>query len=301
MGSTFDHLYRQGLLPGAPATLLNNIQYEVVMGSLAYGVAEDDSDTDVWAIAMPPKDDLFPHLRGEVAGFDELKPRFNSYQKHGVIDPQAAGGRGREYDMTVYPLPRYFRLLVESNPNTIDSLFVPRHCVLHSTVIAEMVREKRHIFLHKGLWIKFKGYAYSQIHKMHNKKSEGRRGMVEKYGYDVKFAYHVVRLLDEVEQLLVQGDLDLMRNKEQLRAIRRGEWSIEQVENYFSSKERELETVFLESKLPTKPDVMAIRDLLLDCLEHHFGRLDAVVVRPDRAGNVLRQIRKLLDELGDET
>jgi hypothetical protein len=30
----------------------------------------------------------------------------------------------------------------------------------------------------------------------------------------VKFAYHVVRLIGEVEQILTEGDIDLRRNRE---------------------------------------------------------------------------------------
>lgn len=302
MGSTFDHLYRQGLVRSAPAFLLNNVQYEVVMGSLAYGVADDDSDMDVYGFAMPPKDDLFPHLRGEIAGFDDLQPRFTHFQQHKIVDAQALGGQGREYDLTLYSISRYFRLLTDNNPNIIDSLFVPRHCVLHCTNIADMVREKRQIFLHKGVWSKFKGYAYGQMHKIRTKQSEGqRRELVAQYGYDVKFAYHVVRLLNEVEQLLLEGDIDLMRHKEQLRAIRRGEWTLDALEEHFSKKERALEALYLNSNLPALPDMMAIRELLFNCLEQHYGRLDATTTRPDRANNVLRQIRSLLADLGDET
>lgn len=301
MGSTFDALYRRGLVSGAPAFLLNNVQYEVVMGSIAYGVAEDDSDMDVYGFAMPPKDDLFPHLRGEVAGFDDLQPRFTQFQQHGIMDKDALGGQGREYDITLYSISRYFRLLTENNPNIIDSLFVPRHCVLHCTPIADMVREKRQLFLHKGVWAKFKGYAYGQMHKIRTKQPEGsRREMVAKHGYDVKFAYHVVRLLNEVEQLLLEGDVDLMRHKEQLRAIRRGEWTLEALEQHFSAKERALEALYLESTLPPQPDMTAIRELLFNCLEQHYGRLDAVVARPDRASAALRQIRAVLDGLRDE-
>ena len=30
-------------------------------------------------------------------------------------------------------------------------------------VVGNLVREKRKLFLHKGAWPKFKGYAYSQL------------------------------------------------------------------------------------------------------------------------------------------
>ena len=72
---------------------------------------------------------------------------------------------------------------------------------------------------------RFKDYTYAQIHKMQTKDPEpgsNRERLREKFGFDVKFAYHTVRLLNEAEQLLLEGDLDLQRNREQLKSIRRG-------------------------------------------------------------------------------
>ena len=34
---------------------------EVIMGSKAYGVSQDDSDVDIYAVCMPPKTMVFPH------------------------------------------------------------------------------------------------------------------------------------------------------------------------------------------------------------------------------------------------
>lgn len=297
MASTFQSLYKKGLLPAAPKFLESNIQYEVIMGSMAYGVSSDSSDMDIYGFAIPPKDDVFPHLRGEVPGFDECQPQFHQYQIHHIWDQSALAGKGREYDLTIYSITKYFRLLMENNPNIIDSLFVPRNCVLHATQIANMVRENRQLFLHKGCWAKFKGYAYSQIHKMENKEPIGkRRETINQYGYDVKFAYHVVRLLYEVEQLLLEGDMDLLRYKEQLKAIRRGDWSMADVKAFFNEKEKSLEKVYLQSSLPAEPDRDRIRQLLLQCLEHHYGSLSEAVIVPDKASKTLQAIKQLLDE-----
>jgi len=102
---------------------------------------------------------------------------------------------------------------MENNPNIIDSLFTPATCVLHATRVGTFCpRESPCVFLHKGAWPKFKGYAYAQLHKLANKVPTGKRlALVEAHGYDTKFAYHVVRLLGEVEQILVEGDIDLQR------------------------------------------------------------------------------------------
>jgi len=90
------------------------------------------------------------------------------------------------------------------------------------------------------------------------------------HNMDVKFLYHLVRLLNEVEQILLEGDLDLERNREQLKAIRKGDWSQEKVEKYFSFKERDLESLYLKSDLPHKAQYDKIRELLFECLAMYF-------------------------------
>ena len=158
-----------------PRWLPGNVQYETIMGSVAYGVSSDTSDVDVYGWAIPPKDDLFPHLRGEVPGFGTPRPRFEQYEEHHVQDYDALAGRGRTYDLTIYGIVKFFNLAMENNPNIIDSLFTPVNCVLHSTRVGNLVREHRRLFLHKGAWPKFKGYAYSQLHKLTNKAPQGKR------------------------------------------------------------------------------------------------------------------------------
>jgi predicted nucleotidyltransferase len=298
MASVVDDLYHKGLVKSAPKFVPANMQYEVMMGSVAYGVSNDTSDVDVYGFCIPPRDYIFPHLRGEIPGFTPPGPAFEQYQQHHIQDPSALGGKGRQYDFTIYSIVKYFRLCMENNPNMIDSLFVPRRCILYSTGLGEMVRENRHLFLHKGAWHKFKGYAYTQIHKMRTKEPQGKRkDMIAQYGLDVKFAYHVVRLLNEVEQILTEEDLDLERNREQLKAIRRGEWDQNQIEQYFETKERELESLYSSSPLPPAPDIEALKTLLLNCLEHHFGSLDNCIARDDDAISALRQIDSVLDKV----
>jgi len=91
-----------------------------------------------------------------------------------------------------------------------------------------------------------------------------------------------VRLLNEVEQILVEGDLDLQRNREQLKDIRRGEWTIDQLESYFENKERILESTYAASTLRQSADEDAVKRLLMSCLEQHYGNLsEAVKVQPD--------------------
>lgn len=152
-----------------------------------------------------------------------------------------------------------------------------------------MVRDARQLFLHKGCWPKFKGYAYAQLHKMRGKNPIGKRlRLREEFGYDIKYGYHVVRLLGECEQILMHGTIDLRRDREHLKAIRRGEVSEPDFLHWVAEKEKFLEGLYHTSKLPDQPDVPTIRQLLLDCLEHHYGSLDACVAKIDPAVCALR-------------
>lgn len=142
-------------------------------------------------LVMPPKEVLFPHLAGEISGFGTQSPRFEQFQQHHIVSPE----KTKTYDITIYNIVKFFQLAMENNPNMVDAVFLPRRCILYSNQIYEIMRENRKLFLHKGCWHKFRGYAYSQIHKMKigtNKANPVRQESIEKFGYDVKFGYHVV-------------------------------------------------------------------------------------------------------------
>lgn len=52
MTSKTAHLNKLGLLKAAPKFLHTAVQYEVVMGSFAYGVSRDDSDMDIYGVTI---------------------------------------------------------------------------------------------------------------------------------------------------------------------------------------------------------------------------------------------------------
>jgi len=138
-----------------------------------------------------------------------------------------------------------------------------------------------------------------QYHKL--MEGLGKRGMDHKiFNMDCKFAYHIVRLLDEVEQILEHHDLNLERSRETLKEIRRGEWEEQRVYDYFAHKEPLLEKLYYESKIPHKPDEAKIKALLMQCLETHFGSLEKCVVDEGVYVTALREIRDKLNALNLE-
>lgn len=321
--SMFDKLCQRGLIINYPGHMKNNVHYETIMGSYAYEVSGDLSDTDIYGFCIPYKSLLFPYAHGNIFGFGKKPEVFNQFQQHHIFDPS----NKREYDLNIFNIVQYFQLCMECNPNMIDSLYTKNTCVLTSSQIANRVRENRDIFLSKLAWHKFKGYAFSQLTQMKNRATKefvdqcikfgwdvnislediindtrvestqhqyfreligkieqngkGKRSKrlesIKKYGFDVKFGYHVVRLLDECDQILTMGRIDLTRDKERMKAVRAGEYTMEQICELFDQQMVYLEQVHNESKLRYSPDEDAIKTLLLECLEMHFGNLNSVV------------------------
>jgi predicted nucleotidyltransferase len=290
-------LIQKGLC-NPPKWLPTNCAYLTIIGSTAYGTSSDSSDLDIYGFCIPSRETLFPHLVGEIPGFGKQRERFGQWSEHHIYDASAMGGHGREYDFTIYNIVKYFQLAMENNPTMIGSLFTPANCVLHATHVGNMVRENRKLFLHKGCFSKYKGYGYSQLHKMSTKQPIGKRKEdVDRVGYDSKYAMHLIRLLNEVEQILMEGDIDIQRNREELKAIRRGEWTEEYLRQVAAERERGLEEVYKKSTLRQNPDEPAIRQLLLDCLEHHYGSLEKCVVNPDQAVQALRNIQAEIEKV----
>lgn len=281
-----------------PKWLAANTHYLVTMGSRAYGVARPDkSDHDLYGFAVPPKRMVFPFsdLTGAIYGFGTKPQTFDQFEQQG------AAHDGAEYDFRVMSLVKYFHLTLGCNPDVLDSLFVPEDCVLHCTTMAQMVRDNRHLFLHrKGVWHAFRGYAKSQLHKLHSKKATGKRAEdVQREGFDRKFAYHGVRLLAEAEQLLTTGTLDLRKPQDLLLAIREDDgMPLEDILTWTEAKQNELEQAYESSQLPEKPDEEKVLRLLWDCLEQHFGKLEGLKPDTDLALATLRKIQSTLDSSG---
>ena len=114
---------------------------------------------------------------------------------------------------------------------------------------------------------------------------------------DSKFLYHIIRLFDEAEQILLTGTLDLQRAREVMKAIRRGDWTAKEVRDWAMEKEKALEVAYVKCELPEKPNEIRLRALLKECLECHYGNLKDCVEEPDWADDTLRTIDHLLGKV----
>jgi predicted nucleotidyltransferase len=172
-----DELHKKKLI-APPHFILANTQYLTIMGSNAYGVADTNvkdkvPDFDVYGFCIPPKEYIFPHLRGEIPGFGTAGTKFDQWQQPHILDPDANMGRGKEWDFQIFNIVKMFELCRQGNPNMLDSLFTPENCIVHITQVGRKVRDNRKLFVSKLVWDKFRGYAFSQMAKLESKQSRG--------------------------------------------------------------------------------------------------------------------------------
>ncbi len=269
MSSVVKRLTKEGLFKPDHPFVAETI-YEVIMGSMAYGVADNNSDLDIYAVCVPSENMVFPHLTGQIIGFGDKQKVWENQQKHHMLLNE------KEYDVNIYSIINYFQLCYENNPNMLDSLFVPDRCVLFANDVGEHMRTHRRLFLSKRIANKMRGYAFSELKKLekvYNEESNPKRHeSYKKYGYDVKSAYHVVRLMLEAQMTLETGDLDLEANSEQLKFVRRGGYTLTELKDWFNAKDIELNLIIDKSSLPLRADGERLRLLLLDCLELQYGK-----------------------------
>lgn len=120
--------------------------------------------------------------------------------------------------------------------------------------------------------------------------------IIKSHNFDIKFAYHIIRLFDEVEQIMLENDLDLQRAREAMKSVRRGDWTAEEVRNWAMEKEKALEVAYTNCKLPERPPEKPLHDLLLRCLEEHYGSLDSCLTQIDWAVDGLKEVDQLLEK-----
>lgn len=285
-------LYNAGLL-NVEQEWVKDTHYEIITGSVAYAMKTDDSDTDVIGICIPPVDYVFPYATGGyIVGFGQKPQNFEVFQQHHIVHSE------KEYDIHVYGLVKFFQLAAENNPNICDCLFVSDNCLVHCDNIGRLIRQNRKLFLTRHCFHKFTGYAFNQLKKLRTmNKKESRAEMFEKYGYDTKYASHLVRLALECQDILIEHDLDLQRHSEILKSVRRGDWTLEEVETWFKDRELTLNRLYTESTLRYEPDWPELTRVLLCCLEEKFGSLDKYMSTgsDDRIRRKFEQIAQIVN------
>lgn len=111
---------------------------------------------------------------------------------------------------------------------------------------------------------------FKQYETWKRERNAERAALEAKFGYDTKHGAHVVRLTRMAREILERGEVHVRRpDREELLAIRRGEWSYERLVEYANEMEAQLGEIYKTSPLAQAPDRLRL-DLLCAELTERF-------------------------------
>ncbi|MGW0702510.1 nucleotidyltransferase domain-containing protein [Streptomyces sp. NPDC002867] len=206
--------------------------YSCVMGSRAFGLATESSDTDRRGVFLAPT---------------ALYWRFAKPPTH---------VEGPAEEQFSWELERFLELALRANPNILECLHSP--LVEHADDTGRELLSLRGAFLSRRAHETFVRYADGQRRKL--------EADVRQYGTPRwKHAMHLLRLLTSCRDLLRTGELviDVGADRDRLLEVRRGEVPWERVESWMTRLSEEADAAAPTTPLPPEPDRARVEDFLV--------------------------------------
>jgi len=218
--------------PLAEYNLYDFVIYRCVIGSRAYGLDEDASDTDRRGVYMPPAD-----MHWSLYGVPEQ-----------LEDPAT--------QEIYWEMRKFLVLALKANPNVLECLYTP--IVEHAAPLAQEMLAMRDSFLSKVVYQTYNGYVMSQFKKL--QADLRNKGQVK-----WKHVMHLIRLLLSGIDVLKDGlvSVEVGIHREQLLAIKRGQMPWDDIDRWRVSLHREFDAAATTTRLPDRPDYAKANALLL--------------------------------------
>lgn len=228
-------------IPGSDAppgfALEQFIVYRCIVGSRAYGLDNDDSDTDRRGIYLAPAE-LQWSLFGAPEQFED-----NAAQS------------------CYWELQKFLAMALKANPNILECLYSPM--VEKQTPLAAELLAIRDCFLSQMIFQTFNGYAMSQFKKI-------EQDIRNHGGVRRKHAMHLLRLLLTGAATLREAcvPVRIEAHRAQLLAVKRGELPWTEVDAWRKDLHREFESALAGTRLPERPDYEAANIFLIKARRH---------------------------------
>jgi hypothetical protein len=208
------------------------IIYRCIVGSRAYGLDTDESDTDLRGIYLAPAE-----LQWSIFGAPEQ------------FEDNAA-------QTCYWELQKFLIRALKANPNILECLYSPM--VEKVTPLGEQLLGMRECFLSQMIFQTFNGYAMSQFKKIDQ--DIRNHGEVR-----WKHAMHLLRLLLTGAAALRQGRIAVRveAHRDRLLAVKHGEVGWEEVNAWRKELHHDFEVALTTTRLPERPDYEAANGFLV--------------------------------------
>lgn len=203
--------------------LMGRVIFRCVVGSRAFGLETDQSDTDRRGVYLPPAE-----LHWSLYGVPEQLENEATQEAY-------------------WEARKFVVMALKANPNVLECLYSP--LIETATPLAQELLAIKPAFLSRIVYQTFNGYVMSQFKKMQTDiRNQGR--------VKWKHVMHLIRLLRSGIITMRERHVPVHVGpfRDELLAIRRGEISWDEVERLRLSLHREFEQAFASTTLPEKPD-----------------------------------------------
>lgn len=231
------------------------------VGSGVHGTAIDGTDDrDEMGICVEP-----PEFVIGLRSFEQYIYRTAAERTGDYNAPSQAG----DLDLVVYSLRKWMRLALQGNPTVLIPLFAPDSEIVTITDLGQELRNNTDLIVSRQAGHRFIGYLRGQRERMLNgtvAKRVNRPELIERYGFDTKFAGHMVRLGLQGVELLETGHITLPMPEPWLtwiRDLRQGRHTQQDAIDAAAELEARLLELVNTSALPAKPDTTRANDWLL--------------------------------------
>ena len=251
---------------GDSSVALPNEILRSVVGSGVHGIAiEGTDDHDEMGVYIEPPE--------YVLGVEKQREDYIwRTQPEGV-----RSGHG-DTDLVLYSLKKYLRLAIKGNPTVMLPLFAPEESLVIVTPLGEELRDMRTAFMSQLAVERFLGYMHSQHERMLGQSKRNvpnRPELIEKYGWDVKYGSHALRLAYQGFEIASTGSLSLPlpdRERDRVLSVKRGEVARDEVSAEISYLESKVRSLLDEdsSSLPRTADLDRINAWAIDAQRRHW-------------------------------
>lgn len=186
-----------------------------------------------------------------------------------------------QFDIVSYEFSKFVYMLTQCNPNTLSLLWLKseHYFSVHHWGV-ELVRNREWFPSSAHVYNAFTGYANQQLKSLEIGKTdaaymgEKRRKLVEKYGYDIRHASHLIRLLKMGIELLETGNMTVFRedDREELLYIKNGGYELEEIKKYATDLFIVAEKANKNTSLQQTPDLKKIQEFTSEVIHDVLRR-----------------------------
>lgn len=115
---------------------------------------------------------------------------------------------------------------------------------------------------------------YHQYQEWVKNRNPERAEIERKFGLDLKHATHLIRLIRMCREILEKGEVNVWRqDREELLAIRNGEWTYEKIVEFAEKEDKALSELYNKCDiLPAKPNYTKLQELCMELVEDSLRR-----------------------------